>query len=139
MMENLENVARNEAIKLGKGDLFSTLTVEDSYSKTYEQFLKYFVDHKKGCFITPRDSISCGVANAAIFNKINIPQDVQILSVIGTKYSKIVRPSLTSCDIDMYEVGSIGMRMLTKLLNGTLKNKVYPFVSTIEKRESTRV
>ncbi len=134
-----ENVARNEAIKLGKGDLFSTLTVEDSYSKTYEQFLKYFVDHKKGCFITPRDSISCGVANAAIFNKINIPQDVQILSVIGTKYSKIVRPSLTSCDIDMYEVGSIGMRMLTKLLNGTLKNKVYPFVSTIEKRESTRV
>lgn len=139
MMENLENVARNEAIKLGKGDLFSTLTVEDSYSKTYEQFLKYFVDHKKGCFITPRDSISCGVANAAIFNKINIPQDVQILSVIGTKYSKIVRPSLTSCDIDMYEVGSIGMRMLTKLLNGSLKNKVYPFVSTIEKRESTRV
>ena len=66
-------------------------------------------------------------------------QDVQILSVIGTKYSKIVRPSLTSCDIDMYEVGSIGMRMLTKLLNGSLKNKVYPFVSTIEKRESTRV
>ena len=39
----------------------------------------------------------------------------------------------------MYEVGSIGMRMLTKLLNGSLKNKVYPFVSTIEKRESTRV
>lgn len=138
MMENLENVAREEAEKLGKGHLFSTIDAEDSYSKTFEQFKEYFKTNKNGFFITPRDSISCGIANAASCLNLNIPEDIQILSVIGTKYSKIVRPSLTSCDIDMYEVGSIGMRMLTKLLNGTLKIKSYPFVSTIVKRESTK-
>jgi len=138
MMENLENVAREEAEKLGKGHLFSTIDAEDSYSKTFEQFKEYFKTNKNGFFITPRDSISCGIANAASCHTLNIPEDIQILSVIGTKYSKIVRPSLTSCDIDMYEVGSIGMRMLTKLLNGTLKIKSYPFVSTIVKRESTK-
>lgn len=138
MMSHLEKIAKEEAEKLGKGDLFFTINAEDSYTKTFDQFIDFFSTNKNGFFITPRDSISCGIANAAAEHHIRIPQDVQILSVIGTKYSRIVRPSLTSCDIDMYEVGSIGMRMLTKLLNNTLKNKSYPFVSTTVNRESTR-
>lgn len=138
MMENLEKIAKLECEKLGKGDKFNTIVVEDSYSKTLEQFKDYFLTHKNGFFITPRDSISCGVANAASFHKISIPEDISILSVIGTKYSTIATPRLTSCDIDMYEVGSIAMRMLTKLLNNTLKIKSYPFVSTIQYRDSTK-
>lgn len=137
MMENLERVAKEECEKLGKGDKFNTIVVEDSYSKTLEQFKEYFINNKNGFFIAPRDTISCGVANAATYHNLSIPQNISILSIIGTKYSTIVTPRLTSCDIDMYEVGSIAMRMLTKLLNSTLKNKSYPFVSTIQYRDST--
>jgi len=139
LMDNLERICKEECKRLNKEDHYRTITVEDSYSKTYAQFLNYFNNGGKyGCFIGPRDSISCGVANAAVEVGIKIPEEVQILSVIGTKYSTIVRPSLTSFDIDMYEVGSIAMRMLTKLLNGTLKNHSFPFVSTINHRKSTR-
>lgn len=139
LMDNLEKVAKEECEKLNMGHKFKTVVVEDSFSKTYTQFKEYFksVD-QRGFFIAPRDSIACGVANAALDSGILIPDQVQLLSIIGTKYSHIVRPNLTSFDIDMYEVGSIAMRMLTKLLNGTLKNKCYPFSSTIEHRDSTR-
>lgn len=138
LMETLKKVAKEECEKLGYGDKFNTILVEDSYSKTFEQFKEYFTTTKTGGFIAPRDTISCGVANAASFHNISIPNDVQIFSIIGTKYSTIVTPRLTSFDIDMYEVGAFAMRMLTKLLNNTLKEKTYPFVSTIEYRDSTR-
>ena len=140
LMKNVEEAARKECERIGKAHQFKTIDVEDSYSKTYEQFKKLFSEEGlRGFIIAPRDSISSGVANAASECEVRIPEDIQILSVIGTKYSKIVRPSLTSFDIDMYEVGSIAMRMLTKLLSGNLKTKVYPFVSTIEHRSSTRI
>ncbi len=138
MMDTLEALCLEECKKLNKENLFKKIEVEDSYSKTFEQFKEYFKENKTGFFIAPRDTISCGVANAANENGISIPNEVQIVSVIGTKYSTIVRPTLTTFEIDMYEVGSIAMRMLTKLLNGTLKNKSYPFYSTIQHRSSTK-
>ncbi len=138
LMDNLEKIAKEECLKLNKSDKFKTIVVEDSYSKTLEQFKEYFTTNKKGFFIAPRDTISCGVANAASYHNISIPEEISILSIIGTKYSTIVTPQLTSCDIDMYEVGSIAMRMLTKLLNSTLTVKTYPFISTIQYRDSTK-
>lgn len=139
LIENFEHICHDECVRIGKGEKFKTVIVDDSYSKTYLQFKDYFKNvSRSGCFIAPRDSISCGVTNAAIESGIKIPEEVQILSVIGSKYSMIARPSLTSFDIDMYEVGSIAMRMLTKLLTGTLKNKTYPFISKTTYRDSTR-
>ena len=139
LMNNLERICQEECEKLNRSTNFKVIAVEDSYSKTYAQFLDYFRNGgKKAFFIAPRDSISCGVTNAAIETGFKIPEEVQIMSVIGTKYSMIARPSLTSLDIDMYEVGSIAMRMLTKLLNSTLKNRTFPFKSTINTRKSTR-
>lgn len=138
LMKNLEGVCKAECERIGRGQQFHTVDVEDSYSKTYAQFLEFFKTTRRGCFIAPRDSLSCGVTNAALDMNIAIPDEVQTLSVIGTKYSTISRPSLTSFDIDLYEVGSIAMRMLTKLLSNNLKTRVFPFVSTVQSRNSTR-
>lgn len=139
LMDSLILVAKDECEKLGKGNKFSTMLVEDSYSKTYAQFSELFKNsNTRAFFITPRDSIACGVENAAIDSGINVPNEIQIVSIIGTKYSTIVRPSLTIFDVDMYEVGSIAMRMLTKQLNKSLKVKVFPFTSTLIQRNSTR-
>ena len=138
LMSSIQNAVTSACEKLNKLDRLHILDVEDSYSKTYTQFLEWFKSHKTGCYIAPRDSISCGVLNAANESGVNVPGDVEILSVIGTKYSTIARPSLTSLDIDMYEVGSIAMRMLTKLLAGNLKVKVFPFESSIHHRASTK-
>ena len=137
LMNSIQESVKKACEEANKLDKLYIIDVEDSYSKTYTQFLEWFKSHNKGCYIAPRDSISCGVLNAANESGIEVPNQVEILSVIGTKYSTIARPSLTSLDIDMYEVGSIAMRMLTKLLAGNLKTKVFPFESTIHHRLST--
>ena len=66
------------------------------------------------------------------------PEDVEVISVVGTKYSYIVRPQVSSLEIDLFEVGSIAMRMLTKLLKGNLEQKVYRFKSQFAVRGSTK-
>ena len=138
LIERLEKIAQDEANKVGKGDLFNLLPITDVYDKTYEELKEFFVNNKKGAFISPRDSISCAVVNAALDNGLKVPSDVEALSIIGTKYSRIMRPTLSSLNLDMYEVGSIAMRMLTKMLEGTLKVKTFTFNASYIKRESTK-
>ncbi len=137
--EKLKNAAESEAKKINKIDKFKVIEINDVYEDTYLYFKEFFKTTKCGCFITPRDSISCAVSNAALDNGLNVPLDVQIVALIGTKYSKIMRPQLSSIYIDMYEVGSIAMRMLTKLLTGVLKQKNFVFNAVIEHRMTTRI
>ncbi len=137
--ESLKEIVIDEVKKLGKSDLFECIEINDFYQDTFMYFEEFFKTVKNGCFIAPRDSISCAVSNAALDNGLNIPNDVQIMSVIGTKYSTIMRPQLSSVQIDMYEVGSIAMRMLTKMLDNTLKQKNFVFNAEIVHRQSTRI
>lgn len=111
---------RDKIIQLGKkyNKNVKTLQLHDSYSIVYDYMKNYFKDNKYGYFICPRDSLATGVVNAAIEANIDIPNDVQVIAEIGNKYSYIVRPQISSFSMDMFKVGSLAMRMLTKLLNG---------------------
>lgn len=138
LMERLENIALDESKKINKESSFNIINITDAYDKTYEYLKEFFKNNKRGYFISPRDSISCAVVNAALDNGIEIPSDVEAISIIGTKYSRIMRPTLSSLNLDMYEVGSIAMRMLTKMLEGTLKVKTFTFNATLINRQSTK-
>ena len=128
--ETVENVVGKE--------MFEIVQMPNSYHETYSYFVDYFKAIKKGYFICPRDSIACAIQNAAIDIGLKVPEDVQVLSIIGTKYSSIARPTISSFDLDMYDVGSIAMRMLTKLLKGELKNREYEFKGSFVQRASTK-
>ncbi len=117
---------------------FDTIVVSDSYHETYYQFVDYFKKNKKGFFVCPRDSLACAISNAALDKGLRVPEDVEVLSVIGTKYSLVSRPTISSCELDMYEVGSIAMRMITKLLKEELKEKTYNFDAVFNSRASTK-
>ena len=117
---------------------YRIMNVDDSYSRTYLDFKEYFQNHKGGYFIAYRDSIGAAVANAATDCGLKIPEDVEVLSLIGTKYSNITRPRLSSMSIDMQEVGKRAMYMLIDLLNHDLEQKTYKFESTFIKRDSTK-
>ena len=134
LIKNLEEVVEN----IVGSDNFEIVSMSDSYHETYSYFVDYFKAIKKGYFICPRDSIACAIQNAAIDIGLRVPEDVQVLSIIGTKYSSIARPTISSLDLDMYDVGSIAMRMLTKLLKGELKNKEYEFKGSFVQRASTK-
>ncbi|MBP3713509.1 MAG: LacI family DNA-binding transcriptional regulator [Bacilli bacterium] len=138
MMDEIRYATMNFALE--KNEDISMIHCEDSYRRLYSDMKEYFTSpsNRKGLFICPRDSLACAVVNAAIEAGIKIPEEVEVISVIGTKYSYIVRPQVSSLEIDHFEVGSIAVRMLTKLLKGELENKIYNFKSQFVARGSTK-
>ncbi len=117
---------------------YKVLNVDDSSSRTYHDFMKYFEKNKSGYFVAYRDSIAAAVLDAAIDSGLKIPDDVEVLSLIGTKYAKITRPTLSSMSVDMQDVGRRAMYMLIDLNNGELQNKTYRVESQYKKRGSTK-
>jgi LacI family transcriptional regulator len=100
--------------------------------------MEYFKKHRKGFFIAYRDSIGAAIVNAATDSGLKVPDDVEVISIIGTKYAEIIRPTLSSFYINMQEVGKRAMYMLIDLSNGELNEKAYKFESTYTARNSTK-
>ncbi|MBO5529084.1 MAG: LacI family DNA-binding transcriptional regulator [Bacilli bacterium] len=123
---------------LGKD--YRIVNCRDSYTQTYNQFQEYFKDpsNQRGFYICYRDSIAAAVLNAATDAGIKVPEQVEILSLVGTKYSYIVRPTLTAMHIDMQEVGKRAMYMLTDLLNQELVNKTAKIEANLVLGQSTK-
>ncbi|MBE6132052.1 MAG: LacI family DNA-binding transcriptional regulator [Erysipelotrichaceae bacterium] len=134
MIQSIESKITHDLLK----DSYDEMLVTDSYHETYLQFIEYFKKVKKGQFVCPRDSLACALTNAAIDSGLKVPEDIEVVSVIGTKYSIVSRPTISSCELDFYDVGSIAMRMVTKLLKDELKNRYYHFDARYNSRSSTR-
>mgnify|MGYP003311124267 CR=1 FL=1 len=120
------------------GRHYEVFNVDDSSTRTYEDFKQYFKVHKEGYFVAYRDSIAAAIVNAAIDSGLRVPEDVEVISLIGTKYAKILRPTLTSMDIDMVDVGRRSMYMLTDLAKNELEKKTYRIEAVYNKRASTK-
>lgn len=117
---------------------YRIFNVDDSYTRTYADFIGYFKDHHNGYFVAYRDSIAAAIVNAATDSGLKVPQDVEVVSLIGTKYANITRPTLSSMHINMSDVGARAMYMLIELMNHELKQKTYKFESEYTKRDSTK-
>ena len=117
---------------------YAILNVDDSSSRTYQDFLEYFRKYKSGYFVAYRDSIAAAIANAATDSGLKVPEDVEVLSLIGTKYANIIRPTLSTFDINMQDVGKRSMYMLMDLMKGELEKKTYRIESVYRKRGSTK-
>ena len=120
------------------GRNYAVLNVDDSSTRTYEDFLEYFRKYKSGYFVAYRDSIAAAIENAATDSGLKVPEDVEVVSLIGTKYANITRPTLSSFDINMQDVGKRSMYMLMDLMKGELEKKTYRIESVYRKRGSTK-
>jgi LacI family transcriptional regulator len=118
----------------------SLLKYNDSYGIVYAGMKEFFKTHRSGYFVTPRDSLAAAVVNAALESGLRVPEDIQVLAEIGSKYSYIIRPQISSFSIDMFKVGSIAVRMLTKLLNDPagLTEKTFRIRAKFDKRDTTK-
>ena len=117
---------------------YEIINADDSYSRTYNDFLERFKTKRKEYIIAYRDSICAAIINAATDSGLRVPEDIEVLSIIGTKYSHIIRPQISNMYIDNNEVGKRAMYMLIDLINGELINKQYKFESVYNKKSSTR-
>jgi len=99
LLERIEKSFIDAHIKAGKN--YGVFSIEDSYRQTYADFMEIFKSTKSGYFLAYRDSLAAAVINAAIDSGLRVPQDVEVLSIIGTKYVSIIRPQLSSLHLDL--------------------------------------
>ena len=60
-----------------------------------------------------RDSIAIAVLNALIAKGRKIPEDVSVFGFQNTRYTQLSRPSLSTINIPIYDIGARSMRVLT--------------------------
>ena len=120
---------------------FEVMEIADSYSSIYPHFKEKFEKAKPNheLYITIRDSLAGAIINAGVDLGFKVPEDFEVMGIIGTKRSITSRPTISSIDVDLYEVGSISMRMLTKLLKKKLASHEFKFKTEYNKRASTKV
>ena len=137
-LNNMKDVIVEVFKEYGK-DYDNFIYIDDSQTGTYAQFKEAFQNNEfHQVYITPRDSLAVSVSNAAYDLGINVPEKFEVLGIIGTKYSQMARPQISSFNVDMYEVGSVAARMLTKLLAGELKEKEFTLLGKYVERDTTR-
>lgn len=63
------------------------------------------------------DEIAMGVINTLRENDIKVPEDVDVIGFDNIYAASIYYPKLTTVEQPMYDMGSVGMRMLIKVIN----------------------
>lgn len=102
-----------------KGLKFDDFLEIPSDSRTSYAFLsKWLKDHKYDVMIGNRDSQAMAILNTARENNISVPDDMEVVCVIDTKYNSMMRPQISSFFIPSYDLGAVSMRVMTKMLNG---------------------
>ncbi len=63
------------------------------------------------------DEQAIGLVHAAQDAGLSVPDDLQIVSFNNTRLVQMVRPKLSSVMQPLYDIGAVGMRLLTKFMN----------------------
>lgn len=101
-----------------KGLVFNNfIEIPREYRSSYLYLKEYFRTNTHDLVIAHRDSQALAVANAASENNIKVPDDLEVVCVIDTKYNAMVRPQLSSFSIPSYDLGAVAMRVMTKMLH----------------------
>lgn len=85
------------------------------------------------------DELAMGAINALRDNGINVPNDCEVIGFNNTLMSSVFYPKLTTIDPLSYDLGSIGMRMLLKIINNeSVDNLNYIVPHRLIERETTK-
>jgi LacI family transcriptional regulator len=104
-----------------------------------QHFNAFFSDKKVDGAIGVRDSIAVSFMNIARDRKVDVPGKLAIAGFQNTKYALLSRPTLTSIDVPVYDIGAVSMRLLTKLMSSNDVDNIRIILPHyIVKRESTK-
>lgn len=92
------------------------IEIPQEYRSSYQYLKEYFKKRRHDLVIAYRDSQALAVANAATENDIKVPEELEIVCIIDSKYNSMVRPQLSSFTFPSYDLGAVSMRVMTKML-----------------------
>ena len=92
------------------------LEIPDDTRTSYAFLSRWLKNHSYDLMIGNRDSQAMAIVNASRENGISIPDDMEVVCVIDTKYNTMMRPQISSFSIPSYDLGAVSMRVMTKML-----------------------
>ena len=102
---------------------------------------KKFIESKKEFdgIICASDEIAIGAINELRENGLSVPKDVSVIGFNNNYISSIFYPKITTVNQPSYDMGSVAMRMLIKILNKKeLEQEHYVLDYELISRESTK-
>lgn len=126
LVEDRKNTNTTKQMVLGAKAAFESfglefknfISIPPEYRTSYKYLSDYFADHRHQLVIANRDSQAMAVLNTAREHGISVPDDMEVICVIDTKYNSMVRPTISSFSIPSYDLGAVSMRVMTKMLAG---------------------
>ncbi len=113
------------------------LEIPKDYKSSYDFLLKYLKNNKVKAIIVHRDAQALAVINAAKENNLRIPEDLEVVCILDTKYNLMTRPQISSFSLPSYDLGSIAMASIEKMLNENEVGKAYELSYFFVPRQST--
>lgn len=75
------------------------------------------LDEKPKTVFVASDEMALGVIHGAQDKGYNVPADIEVFGFNNTRLATMVRPTLSTIVQPMYDIGAVGMRLLTKYMN----------------------
>ena len=144
-----QNLIKNDDILTGIKETYKKYNLEfddnriitssSHYENNYPKFVEYFKDHKHDLVFCGYDKDGVAVINAATENNIDIPGDMEVVGMLNTSYSIMCKPTLSSMNVPVYDMGALAVRLLTKFLNDeVIDSKEVTVKHIFIKRNSTK-
>ncbi|EHJ08303.1 catabolite control protein A [Staphylococcus simiae] len=89
-------------------------------TESYKEGVKAFEmmkDNLPDAVLCISDEEAIGIMHSAMDAGIKVPEQLQIISFNNTRLVEMVRPQLSSVIQPLYDIGAVGMRLLTKYMN----------------------
>ncbi len=126
LVEDRKNPAMVKQLKEGLKKAFQDnglqfehyIEIPKEYRSSYLYLQEYMKQHRHQLMITYRDSQAMAVLNTAKECGIDVPNDMELVCVLDSKYLSMARPQISGFKIPDYDLGALAMRTLTKMLDG---------------------
>lgn len=100
---------------------FSSLNAQEGY-KGINTILE---NNEVDAVFCGSDEVAVGVINALRERNISVPDDVDVMGFSDTDLASMYYPTLTTISQPLYDMGSISMRLLIKIINKEEIDKKY--------------
>lgn len=147
ILEDRKNIASTNQLLEGaikafkeKKMAFKNFIKIPAEARSSYRFLKeYFARNKHQLIIVNRDTQALATLNAARENNIAVPDEMELVCAIDTKYNSMVRPAISAFTVPSYDLGAVAMRLMTKMLqNEKVETKEKCFNYLFAQRQTTK-
>lgn len=114
------------------------LEIPEEFDTSYDFMVDYLKHNRPEAIVVHRDAQALAVINAARENNIRIPEELELVSLLDTKYNLMTRPQVSSYSLPSYDLGSIAMASIEKMMNENEEGKSYELSYFFVQRQTTK-